>query len=578
MKMKKLISIIATLAIICTLVPNIVVSAAEATFTLTNFSADKVNGGDTYDLVDADGNVGLTVKILGDGAVANTKDSGTTIDGVAYGKPGLSPATRPSESGGAWASGFGFEFTPEYSGTVRVVYKLGNGKTMDFNNVTDPSKSVEHKNETGANENYVDFVVLADNTYRVYVCGTGNEYWGFAFTANTSAEPSISIAEDSAEARVGETVTLTAITSNIGDAAVVWSSDNEAVATVADGVVTSVAPGTANITATVTVGGVDYSATCALTVQDVATVTYDISAYACEGTAPEAVTVTKGESVTIPVNNSVYGADSTLTGWTDGSDLYAIGESFTLTEDVTLTPWFEDNKAALGDAETSVTFYFGESNGAQTIAVQGTGNPSAILVEQAVIGDAKIDVKADIDASAGKFNNFKRGDKWAQVNGGTIINVPVLAGSVITMGDIYNDAGTYTIGGVECTGDGGTYTATEDGTVAIVAGAESGSYWESITVTYPKKVEKTMPTVAVAEFGTYTENTGNPAKAYTGTFTVDEAINNPVNCVEWTVGDATAMTFFGTTISSGTVVTGLVVVAADLDAIPAPTAEALFAE
>ena len=49
------------------------------------------------------------------------------------------------------------------------------------------------------------------------------------------------------------------------DKSVVWASDNDAVATVADGVVTAVAEGTANITVT-TVDG-NFKATCVVTVR-----------------------------------------------------------------------------------------------------------------------------------------------------------------------------------------------------------------------------------------------------------------------------------------------------------------------
>lgn len=49
-------------------------------------------------------------------------------------------------------------------------------------------------------------------------------------------------------------------------AAVTWTSSNDEVATVANGVVTGVAAGTATITATITVDGTSYTDTCAVTV------------------------------------------------------------------------------------------------------------------------------------------------------------------------------------------------------------------------------------------------------------------------------------------------------------------------
>lgn len=86
----------------------------------------------------------------------------------------------------------------------------------------------------------------------------------------------------------------------------------------------------------------------------------------------------------------------------------------------------------------------------------------------------------------------------------------------------------------------------------------------------PTPVEKTLPEVAVAEAATYDNPGSNPAKAYTGTFTVGEN-NYSVNGVKWTAtigeksGDATST--FDTTITNTTVVTGLVVSAESLEGI-----------
>ena len=63
----------------------------------------------------------------------------------------------------------------------------------------------------------------------------------------------------------GDTETLTASTWPSGGT-VTWSSSNEAVATVDDGVVTAVDPGACVITATTTYLGYTYTADCAVTV------------------------------------------------------------------------------------------------------------------------------------------------------------------------------------------------------------------------------------------------------------------------------------------------------------------------
>lgn len=68
------------------------------------------------------------------------------------------------------------------------------------------------------------------------------------------------------ELTVGDTFDLTATAFPVGTA-VTWATSAAAKATVADGKVTAVAAGNANITASITVGGKTYTATCAVTVK-----------------------------------------------------------------------------------------------------------------------------------------------------------------------------------------------------------------------------------------------------------------------------------------------------------------------
>lgn len=86
----------------------------------------------------------------------------------------------------------------------------------------------------------------------------------FALLSLTS-EGSVVLSTNSVTVEVGETVTITATTTP-ADATVVWSSDDETDATVEDGVITGVAVGTANVTATITVDGVTYADTAKVTV------------------------------------------------------------------------------------------------------------------------------------------------------------------------------------------------------------------------------------------------------------------------------------------------------------------------
>ena len=84
----------------------------------------------------------------------------------------------------------------------------------------------------------------------------------------------LDVTELALEVPATATLTATVAPEDATVKAVVWASDNEAVATVADGVVTAVAEGTANITVTTADGG--FTATCIVTVTEVGSGVMDI--------------------------------------------------------------------------------------------------------------------------------------------------------------------------------------------------------------------------------------------------------------------------------------------------------------
>lgn len=78
--------------------------------------------------------------------------------------------------------------------------------------------------------------------------------------------PSITLDKSEATVTVNDTVTLTATTVP-DNAEITWSSSDDTVATVSDGVVSGLVAGTVTITASITVDETDYTATCAVTVE-----------------------------------------------------------------------------------------------------------------------------------------------------------------------------------------------------------------------------------------------------------------------------------------------------------------------
>ena len=199
-----------------------------------------------------------------------------------------------------------------------------------------------------------------------------------------------------------------------------------------------------------------------------------------EGVAPVAQKVEIGSKVKVPANTTLFIEGKTLTAWTDGTNRYKAGDEVTVNADMTLTPVFTDNTVAFADrtAETTLTWQFGESNGAGTLNAQGK---KTILVTQATIGEAVIDVKMDIDATSGKINNVGRSDEWAQCNDGTILTIPAYKGTAVSFKSYSEGTGT-TIGGVEATNKTATYEGTAE-TLDIVA--KGMGYISNVTAVYP---------------------------------------------------------------------------------------------
>lgn len=126
-----------------------------------------------------------------------------------------------------------------------------------------------------ANEGYVLSSVKAGDT--PLVAGEDGSFTvtplggKLAITVETVLVGSVSLDQETATVKIGETVTLAATVSGVEDTSVTWSSDHPEIASVADGVVTGVATGTATITAT-SVADPTKSASCVVTVIDPATV------------------------------------------------------------------------------------------------------------------------------------------------------------------------------------------------------------------------------------------------------------------------------------------------------------------
>ncbi len=239
------------------------------------------------------------------------------------------------------------------------------------------------------------------------------------------------------------------------------------------------------------------------------TSTLTFSAPDAEGIAPASVTQALTSTYTIPSNFTVYKEGYTLTGWSDGTTTYSIGNNYTFTEDNTvLSAVFTANTVTLDDrtAETDIVWSFRRDQGAPIVAWQGSGHDDHVWVAQATIGGQSIDVKMSLDASSGKFNNSGNADCTQTANGTTFV-IPSCKDAIVELQchGSFNIT-TTTIDG-SSTYDSGSGTTTVTKTVTGTSGQSTivigdGSYYRYVKITLPAQPTRTI-TIGAAKYATY---------------------------------------------------------------------------
>lgn len=220
-----------------------------------------------------------------------------------------------------------------------------------------------------------------------------------------------------------------------------------------------------------------------------------------EGTAPASIEVAAGDNVTIPVNRTLYKEGYTLVCWTNGSNNFATGTLFSPSGNVELEPIFSANASDFltATSEFSVTWAFEEGVDA-TPSIEWNGN-AGFLVKQATVGDASVDIKLEVDATASgsKFYNIGRGANWAQVNDNTVFRFPAKAGAVAELVAYSEPTGSDLDGAAHSAWASNTATFTTTKAAGqselTVKGAQ---YCRSLKVTYPASEPTALENTAVA--------------------------------------------------------------------------------
>ncbi|MBR6938936.1 MAG: Ig-like domain-containing protein [Prevotella sp.] len=266
-------------------------------------------------------------------------------------------------------------------------------------------------------------------------------------------------------------------------------------------------------------------------------VNFSLGSETAEGAVPASSEVVAGESVTIPGNFTLYKEGYTLTGWTDGTNTYALNTNVAPESDLTLTPVFTQNSVALADREAPVTLKwdFQRKNGAPTVQYQ---NVTGIWVTQAIVNGETIDVKLDFNTSPGKINNSSWTD-WAQMNNGTTLTIPSCKGATVSM-EAFSDITTTTIDGQS------DYTSAKTISYEIANSAETidivigdGSYYRYIQTVLPV-VQSSTGGETIEGSGTITWSVGNEENG-----TVSDEIAKGISSATVSVGS-------GLTVSTAT--------------------------
>jgi len=197
--------------------------------------------------------------------------SGGTVSGGSYGIQNYSVYNNADKMGIVELSG-----APVITGTMADIY-LVNNKVINISGALTygAANAISVKMDSAGTFTTGWTAKMGDAAYSSYFTSAMGSY---TVQKNNSGElklakppatipvTGVELSESSLILDVGDSETLTATVSpnNATNKAVTWGSNNESVATVADGVVSAVGEGTATITATTTDGGI--TATCTVTV------------------------------------------------------------------------------------------------------------------------------------------------------------------------------------------------------------------------------------------------------------------------------------------------------------------------
>lgn len=511
---------------------EVTVTPVKVTEITLNATEATVNKGETYALavnaVLPDDAENKTVTWSSDNTAVATVDTDGVVSGVAGGTANIT-ATANDGSGVSATCAVTVQVAVDGVAVTPSTAEVLVGGTVDLTATVSPDEAT-NKNVTWTSSDDA-IATVADGTVTGVAVGTatitattedGSKTATCDVTVNPVAVTGVSLDKTSGTLEVGRTETLTATVtpSNATHPEVTWSSDDEAVATVADGVVTAVAEGTATITVTTTDGGF--------------TDTYDVSVIPVAVTGvsldkSSAGMIVSGDSLTLIAtvlpddaanknvswtssNPSVADVDAsgTVTALAEGTATITVTTedgSKTATCEITVSPkeipvtgvTLDKEEAELKVGESLALTATLEPSDANT----GTGiswsssDPAVATVEDGAVtavagGTATITVTTEDGITASCDVTVivpVTGVTVAPASGSIEVGDTLNLTATVTPSDATNPAVTWTSSDeAVATVSGGVVTGVATGTATITATTEDGSYTATATVTVTKPV------------------------------------------------------------------------------------------
>ena len=286
------------------------------------------------------------------------------------------------------------------------------------------------------------------------------------------------------------------------------------------------------------------------------------------GTVPAAGKVDGGNSITLPVNRTLFKSGYTLTGWYDGSKTYAPGDSYTPTQNTTLTAVFTANAATLAESMSAVVVKWNLEPLTGIPAINISEGNTGFWVTQATVNGKSVDFQMQVDNTysdgQGKLSNSGR-SSWCQANKNTKITIPSLEDAVVEMSGYSAfgaDGKTATTIESSSSYDSSTtlsYTITGSSTSTDIIIGDDCGYLSYIQVTYPRQVVPALSSLTVngedVASGILTDiNTGDAYTAtlsgntYTTVPTVEATFEGDIEPTITVTGTGTSRTY---TINDG---------------------------